>query len=72
MNQDIRFLDVVALAEDVPERGLVRGQVGTVVEILAEGVCEVEFSGDDGRTYALLPFARRQLMLLRYHPAHAA
>jgi len=30
----IRVLDVVALTQDLPERGLVRGQVGTVVEEL--------------------------------------
>jgi Domain of unknown function (DUF4926) len=49
---DINTLDVVALLEDVPERGLVRGQVGTVVEKLAPGIFEVEFSDNDGRTYA--------------------
>lgn len=72
MNESIRMLDVVALTEDVPERGLVRGQVGTVVEILAEGNFEVEFSGDDGRAYALLPLERRQLLVLRYQPAQVA
>lgn len=71
MNNEIRTLDVVALTEDVPDRGLVRGQVGTVVETLADGVFEVEFSGDDGRAYALLPLSLRQLMVLRYQSAHA-
>jgi hypothetical protein len=41
---DIQLLSVVALLEDMPEKGLLRGQVGTVVEILAPGVFEVEFS----------------------------
>lgn len=72
MNEDIRMLDVVALTEDVPDRGLVRGQVGTVVEVLAESVFEVEFSDDEGRAYALVPLERRQLMILHYQPAHAA
>lgn len=71
MAEEIGLLDVVALTDDVPERGLVRGQVGTVVEILADGVCEVEFSDDDGRAYALLSLDRRQLMTLHYQPAHA-
>jgi Domain of unknown function (DUF4926) len=31
----LRPLDVVALTSDLPERGLLRGQVGTVVETLA-------------------------------------
>jgi Domain of unknown function (DUF4926) len=45
---DINALDVVALLEDVPSRGLMRGQVGTVVEKLAPGVFEVEFSDNSG------------------------
>lgn len=72
MAQNIRLLDVVALTEDVPARGLARGQVGTVVELLADGYFEVEFSGDDGRAYALLPLAPSQMMVLRYEPARAA
>ena len=51
----VKLLDDVALLEDLPEHGLQRGQVGTVVEELAPGVFEVEFSDSDGRTYALLP-----------------
>ena len=38
---------VVALLEDLPEEGLVRGQVGTVVENWAPGVYEVEFADDN-------------------------
>ena len=49
----IELLSVVALAEDIIEKGLVRGQVGTVVENLAPGVYEVEFIDDSGRTYAI-------------------
>lgn len=72
MDEGIRMLDVVALTEDIPAQGLVRGQVGTIVELIDREVCEVEFSGDDGRTYALAPLARRQLLILHYQPAHAA
>ena len=50
----IELLSVVALLEDLPESGLVRGQVGTVVESWAPGVYEVEFSDDNGRTYAMV------------------
>ena len=35
MKNPIQLLDVVALNEDLPERNLSRGQVGTVVELLA-------------------------------------
>ena len=38
MNDEIQMLDVVALLEDLPERNLWRGQVGTVVELLAPDV----------------------------------
>jgi len=41
--QGIRLLDTVALLEDLPDRKLRRGEVGTVVESLAPGVYEVEF-----------------------------
>ncbi len=68
----IRLLDVVALTEDLPERGLMRGQVGTVVELLAPEVCEVEFSDDEGRTYALLPLRLDQLMALHHRPFQVA
>ena len=64
----IKLLDIVALTGDLPKRHLVRGQVGTVVEELAEGVFEVEFSDNEGRSYALLPLKSEQLMLLHYEP----
>ena len=68
MNQEIRVLDVVALTEDIPDRGLLRGQVGTVVESLGPGVFEVEFVDNDGRTYATVPLNVRQLLVLHYQP----
>lgn len=69
MNQEIRVLDVVALTEDITDRGLLRGQVGTVVESLGPGVFEVEFVDNDGRTYAMLPLRTNQLLVLHYQPA---
>jgi hypothetical protein len=71
-HRKIRRLDVVALMDDLEDRGLLRGQVGTVVEILAPGVLEVEFSDDRGRTYAQHALRDDQLMLLRYQPRKAA
>jgi len=68
----IQLLDVVALTEDLPERGLQRGQVGTVVEVLAPDVFEVEFSDQDGRTYAMLALRSEQLMALHYEPVGKA
>ena len=63
---DIQLLDVVALLADVPDENLVRGQVGTVVERLADDVFEVEFSDDEGRTYAMLPLSAGQVVRLHY------
>ena len=68
MNAQIRLLDVVALTEDIPDRGLLRGQVGTVVESLGPGVFEVEFVDNEGRTYATLPLRASQLLVLHYQP----
>ena len=72
MSSAIQLLDVVALTEDLPERGLARGQVGTVVEALAPGVYEVEFSDDEGRTYAMLALRAEQLLVLHYRPLQVA
>ena len=46
MDSTIRLLDVVALTVDRPEKRLIRGQVGTVVEVLSGGAYEVEFSDE--------------------------
>ena len=46
---EIKVLDVVAVLEDVPQQGLLRGEVGTVVEQWEDGVFEVEFSDTSGK-----------------------
>jgi len=69
MNQEIQILDVVALTEDIPDRNLVRGQVGTVVEAHGPGAFEVEFTDNEGKTYAMLPLKSSQLLVLHYQPA---
>jgi Domain of unknown function (DUF4926) len=63
---------VVALLEDIPQRSLRRGQVGTVVESLEPGVFEVEFSDNEGRTYATLALRADQLMILHHDMAEVA
>lgn len=62
--KQIDLLDTVALLEDLPQRGLQRGEVGTVVEVLALGVYEVEFSDDEGQTYAELALRDEQIVAL--------
>jgi hypothetical protein len=67
-----KLLDVVALLEDQSSEGLVRGQVGTIVETLSPDVFEVEFSDDDGRTYASTAVRSDQLLVLRHNQFAAA
>ena len=64
--------DVVAVIENLPPHGLVRGQVGTIVEQYAPDAFEVEFVNNSGHTYALVKLRGRQLLVLRYEPAQAA
>ena len=64
-------LDVVALLADLPAAGLARGQVGTVVESLDDDTALVEFSGDDGRAFAIAPCPRADLLVLHYVPEAA-
>ena len=44
--QELELLSVVALLKETPDQPVRRGQVGTIVERLAPGVYEVEFSDD--------------------------
>ena len=65
------FLSAVALLRDLPQHGLVRGQVGTIVEALDEATALVEFSDDSGRAYAIVPSPRDALLVLRTAPLAA-
>jgi Domain of unknown function (DUF4926) len=67
----VKLLDVVALLDDKPPEGLVAGQVGTVVEVLAPDAFEVEFLDANGRTVALTELKRAELLVLK-HEAVAA
>ena len=70
---ELEMLSVVALLEELPEKGLQRGQVGTIVEKLAPGVFVVEFSDDQGRTYASAAVRGDRLLRLYHEPKqHAA
>jgi hypothetical protein len=55
-------LDLVALREDLPSRGLKAGDVGTVVFIYDHGrACEVEFVAADGSTVAVETLTSEQV-----------
>jgi hypothetical protein len=72
MNHPVQLLDVVALTEDLPDRNLNRGQVGTVVEVLDPGIFEVEFCDNQGRTYAMFAVPESKLMVLYHQPVQVA
>ena len=63
--------DEVALMVDVPNLGLIRGQVGTVVFVYPGDGFEVEFVDDTGHTYALVTLKASQLLRLQNKPVVA-
>jgi hypothetical protein len=69
---EVALLSTVALLEDLPEKSLQRGQVGTIVEVLTPGVYEVEFSDDSGRSYASVAVNASKLLPLLHESTHRA
>jgi catabolite regulation protein CreA len=67
----VKLLDVVALLVDKPAEGLAVGHVGTVVEVLAPDVVEVEFLDPTGHTFALIELKRNEVLLLKHEPVPA-
>jgi hypothetical protein len=65
-NNSISLLDVVAPTEPLPQNSLDAGQVGTIVELLGRDTYEVEFSDDNGKTYAQLALKRNQILPLHF------
>jgi hypothetical protein len=65
------LLDVVALLDELPEKSLASGQVGTVVEIIDTANMLVEFSDEAGRPYAITPVEQSKLLVLHYEPEAA-
>jgi hypothetical protein len=70
-NETPSVLDVVALLTGLSAQRLARGQVGTIVEELDDKTLLVEFSDDQGRTYAVAPCPRADLLVLHYVPEAA-
>ncbi len=63
----IALLAPVALIEDVPNQGLTKGQIGTVVELLQRDGHEallIEFSDETGQTYTMADLQPYQLLAL--------
>jgi hypothetical protein len=72
---NVPLLAHVALTIDVPDQGLTRGQLGTVVEKLGsaeENVYLVEFSAESGEAYAFAELRPDQLIVLHRRTTEAA
>jgi len=63
---EIKEHDVVAVLEDLPGHGLIRGEVGTVVHLWKSGAFEVEFSDTSGKAYAFVALRSDQLLRLNF------
>ena len=70
MKNVLKLLDIVALLTDMPTANLQVGQVGTIVEELADGVYEIEFADSQGRTIVTCAVDSRQLLKLTHECAH--
>jgi hypothetical protein len=59
-----RLLETIVLSRDLPEHGLLRGDVGTVVDVYEPDAVEVEFVTGAGATQALLTLNDRDVRSL--------
>jgi uncharacterized protein YegP (UPF0339 family) len=64
------LFDVVRLITKDVHGGLKEGDEGTVVDVLAQAVFEVEFSDEEGRAHAILPLRAEQLAVVYHAEAH--
>jgi hypothetical protein len=66
MSSNVELLDIVVLAQDSQTDQVVlrRGEMGTVVEMLAPSVYEVEFCDEFGRAYAFASLHADLLLVL--------
>jgi hypothetical protein len=72
-DEDMKELDLVILAEDIPQHGLREGDVGTVVFVHEDGAAyEVEFVTLDGETVGVITLQDAQVHAVgRRQIAHA-
>ena len=64
--EKLKLFDVVAILKDYPDKKVVFGQVGTIVEELQDGVFEVEFANKSGETISEFAVKSEDLILLHY------
>lgn len=69
MEKSLRLLDIIALPIDIPDEKFSVGQVGTIVEVLADDVFEVEFADTRGRTLTTCAIEAKDLLKLTHELA---
>jgi hypothetical protein len=62
----LRVFDVVAILHDLPEKNIIRGQVGTIIEKLDDNVFEVEFVNKSGETISIETLTGNELFQLHF------
>ena len=65
-NEKLKLFDTVAILKDMPDKKVVLGQVGTIVEELDGEYFEVEFADKNGETISEFAVKADDLMLLHY------
>jgi hypothetical protein len=60
-----KTLDTVVLQRDLPKHGLLKGDLGAVVEVYEPDGLEVEFVTASGKTQALVTLNARDVRLVR-------
>ncbi len=64
----LKLLDVVVLTQNLPEHHLLQGAIGTIIEILNEGVFLVEFADKNGVAYSMVDLPASLLMKVVREP----
>ena len=62
------LLDVVVLTQNLPEHQLPKGAIGTIVELMQNGIFLVEFADKHGSTYAMVDLPATLLMKVVREP----
>jgi len=62
----MKLLDTVAILEDLPEKHLVRGQVGVIVEVHPDEHFEIELCNEEGEAFAQAVL-HKSLLIPLYH-----
>lgn len=66
MKEEIKIHELVATLKDLPEEGIKRGYVGTIVEKWDSGHYEIEFANEKGETLAFAGLKENEFVVLHH------